>query len=355
MYPFSLTPGPTPIPDFIQKILSQGVIYHRSEEFKILYAQNRTLFQQLFLTQNRILTLTGSGTYAMEFALANLNPKEVILGVSFGKFSQRWLDIAQQYGRKIYEVSAPWGEAPSTQAILTALEQAPDVSVLCLTHSETSTGTRLDIERIIYEAKLLRPNLLVLVDGITSVGAMPLYTDNWGIDMVFTSSQKALGCPPGVSFCAVSETYLQRAVSAGYAFNLDKYLKSDDKNLTPFTPATLEIMAVNASLKYILTHSLPTWWNEKHQLAQFTRKKGQEIGLNLWSQQPCDSLTAFRLPTHITASDLTQYLQKEHNILIGKGQGEFKEQIIRISHLGYTPQSITDQALKGISTFLGVG
>lgn len=346
----SLTPGPTFIPDFIQDILQKPIIYHRSGEFKELYAKTSEYLKQLFLATDEYTTLciTGSGTMAMEMLLANLEPHKKILITDFGKFSGRWAEIAQAYNLNHIVLQYVWGDYPKVNDVIQAIEQDKDIEVLCLTHSETSTATRMDMEQIAFYTKKIRPDILILVDGITSVGAMPLYTHAWGLDAVITSSQKALGCPPGMSFMVLSPEYIQKAQSCGYTCNLKKYLDNHVKNLTPFTPATQVLMTAERSLEYFVQTGLPAIWNHTHTLAQYTREKIQELGLKLCSNNPSDSLTAFYLPENITATQLIQKVYQETGILLGKGQGEWKEKIIRIAHTAYIKQKYVQTALESI-------
>lgn len=350
----SLTPGPTYIPEFICEVLKQPVIYHRSAEFKELYAQTNKLLRQFFLsTENHTeLCITGSGTSAMEMLLANLNPEKKLLITDFGKFSGRWAEIAQAYNLNHTTLRYEWGDFPKVHEVTAAIEQDKKIEVLCLTHSETSTATRTDIEQIAFYAKKTRPDILVLVDGITSVGAMPLYTGAWGLDAVITSSQKALGCPPGMSFITVSTEYIQKAQPCGYTHNLQKYLDNHAKQLTPFTPATQILMAVNRSLEYFIEKGLPEIWNYTHTLAQYTREMVQQSGLKLCSANPSDSLTAFYLPENMSAEKIIGEIYRETGILLGNGQGIWKEKIIRISHTAYTRQEYIQAVMEKLKTIL---
>ncbi|MCS7027972.1 MAG: alanine--glyoxylate aminotransferase family protein [Bacteroidia bacterium] len=346
----SLTPGPTPIPDFITQVLQQPLLYHRSEKFKELYSETTDLLRKYFLAskEHRILCITGSGTNAMELLVANLPLSKKLLIPTFGKFSQRWAEIAAAYSFDYTILNYAWGDYPKVSDIIAALEKDPSIQVLCLTHSETSTATRIDVEQIAFYARKLRPDVLILVDGITSVGAMPFYTELWEIDAAITSSQKALGCPPGMSFVSISQRYIEHAQPCGYAYNLQKYLENDAKNLTPFTPATQILMAVYMSLKYLLNIGLPQVWNTTHTLAQYTRNEVQKLGLELCSKQPCDSLTAFYLPQNISASQIISAVYQETGILLGNGQGQWKNKIIRIAHMGYVQPQMIETAIQAI-------
>ncbi len=348
----SLTPGPTFMPDFIREILQKPIVYHRSEEFKEMYAEVSRMLKKLFLAieEYTTLCLTGSGTSAMEMLLANLDPHKKLLITDFGKFSGRWAEIAQAYNLTYTVLQYTWGDYPKVKEVIQAIEQDKDIEVLCLTHSETSTATRMDIEQIAFYAKKTRPDILILVDGITSVGAMPLYTHAWGLDAVITSSQKALGCPPGMSFMVLSPEYIQKAQPCGYTYNLQKYLDSHQKQLTPFTPATQILMAVKRSLEYFIQTGLPAIWNHTHTLAQYTREKIQELGLKLCSDNPSDSLTAFYLPENIKSTEFIEKVYQQTGILLGKGQGEWKERIIRIAHTAYVKQEYVQTALESIKT-----
>lgn len=351
----SLTPGPTFIPDFIREVLQKPIIYHRSAEFKVLYSEVTHLLKQLFLATDDyvVLCITGSGTTAMEMVLANLSSEKKLLITDFGKFSGRWAEIAKAYNLNHTVLSYQWGDYPKVNEVIHTLEQNKNIDVICLTHSETSTATRTDIEQIAFYARKIRPDILILVDGITSVGAMPLYTGAWELDAVIASSQKALACPPGMSFIALSKRYVEKAQPCGYAYNLQKYLDNHYKNLTPFTPATQILMAVKTSLEFFIQKSLPIIWNNTHQLAQYTRREIEQAGLKLCSYQPSDSLTAFYLPEP-TAGQLIEKVYQQTNILLGNGQGEWKDKVIRIAHTGYIEEKHIQTAIKSLKKLIKI-
>ena len=195
---YLLTPGPTPVPPEVLAALAEPVIHHRSPDFKSVFLELQARLRDVFRTENEVLVFTASGTGAYESAFANLlSPGEKALVVSHGEFGTRWQKLGAAYGCEVVPLTYDWGQAPRPDDVSRVLAES-GAGVAFLVHSETSTGVVSDIRAL--AAACNEAGAISVVDAISSLGAVPLETDAWGIDVVVTGSQKALMTPPGLAF-----------------------------------------------------------------------------------------------------------------------------------------------------------
>src|SRR5713226_4404338 len=186
---YLLTPGPTPVPPEVLAELAKPLIHHRERDFREIYEQCLVRLREVYRTQNDVLMFTTSGTGAFESAVANLtSPGDRQLVISAGSFGERWAGMARAFGADLVHVRLEWGETPEPDELRRALADAPGVRVVYLTHSETSTGVVCDLQALAAVAK--DAGALVVVDAVSSLGAVPLEPDAWGIDVVVSGSQK---------------------------------------------------------------------------------------------------------------------------------------------------------------------
>ncbi len=212
---YLLTPGPTPVPPEVLAAIAEPVIHHRSPDFKAVFTEVLGRLQEVFRTTNEVLVFTASGTGAFESAVANLlSPGERVLVVSHGEFGTRWQKLAAAYGCEVVALNYEWGEQPRAEDVARSLADS-GAEVALLVHSETSTGVVSDIQSLV--AACNEAGAISVVDAISSLGAVPLETDAWGIDVVVTGSQKALMTPPGLAFAAISERAWARSAEGNAA------------------------------------------------------------------------------------------------------------------------------------------
>ena len=331
-----LTPGPSPVPEFIREVMSRQIIHHRTDEFREVLARVTQSLKEIFLTENPVLILASSGTGAMEAAVSNFfSSQDKVIVVEGGKFGQRWEEIATRYGLDVISYSIDWGNAPDPNYLRQLLESDSSIKGILTTLCETSTGTVYDIKSI---GNLTRDREVILVvDAISGLGQDKLLTDEWGVDVVVAGSQKGLMLPPGLSFISISkkaEEFLQRSNLPKYYFDLKLALKSYQKNDTPFTPAVSLILGLEASLDFIRKEGIYNRWEKFSKLAKATREALKAMGLKLFSFRPSNSVTAVWAPPSIKSSQLVSKLRKEYGISIAGGQAEFKDKIFRIAHMG---------------------
>ena len=223
-----LTPGPTQVPEDALLALARQIKHHRTDEFRRLFAEVLEGLKYAFQTENDVLVLTSSGTGAMEAAVASVVPRGgTAIVLESGKFSERWRLICEAFGIHVIRYEVPWGAAFSPDEVARLLSEHPETVAVYSTLSESSTGVGHDIEAI-GRAVAATPALLV-VDAISGAGAMECRTDAWGIDLLVVGSQKALMCPPGLAFLAVSPKAWQQIESAdrqAFYFDLTAYRKA---------------------------------------------------------------------------------------------------------------------------------
>src|ERR687892_1949434 len=210
---YLVTPGPTPVPPEVLAATAAPMIHHRTPEFRAVLARVFDRLQQVYRTEHGVVLFASAGTGAMESAVANLcSPGDRVLVVSHGFFGERWAAIARAYGCDLVHLRYPWGEAPNADEVGEKLAEMGGAKVVYLTHSETSTGVVADVRSI--AERLNGSGALVVVDAISSLAAVPLETDAWGLDVVVTSSHKALMTPAGQAAGSVSPAALEAAERA---------------------------------------------------------------------------------------------------------------------------------------------
>jgi aspartate aminotransferase-like enzyme len=332
------TPGPTPVPEAIMLKMAEPIIHHRHKEFQDLFTRVARNVQYLFQTSGNVLTLTSSGTGAMEAAVCNLHSAgETAVFVNGGKFGERWGELLRSYGVNAVEISVEWGKSVSPEQVVEALAAHPKATAVYLTHSETSTGAATDIRAIAAEVRK-RSEAAMVVDGITAVGAMEMRMDEWGLDAVVTGSQKGLMIPPGLAFIALSDRawkMAERSTLPKYYFSLLAARTAFESNDTPWTPAVSLFVGVDAALEMIREEGIEHAWARHARLAEAIRQAVRALGLKLVAHSPSNALTAVYIPHGVDAKMFNAILKNTYGITIAGGQGHLAGKIFRISHLGY--------------------
>jgi aspartate aminotransferase-like enzyme len=336
---YLLTPGPTPVPPEVLAELAKPVIHHRERDYREIYEQCLVRLRDVYRTQNDVLMYTTSGTGAFESAVANLtSPGDRQLVLSAGNFGERWAAMVKAFGADLVHVRLDWGETPDADDLRSALAEAADVRVVYLTHSETSTGVVADVQALSAVAK--EAGALVVVDAVSSLGAVPLETDAWGIDVVVSGSQKALMCPPGVAFTSVAPAALEaaaQATSPRYVMDWERTRKAQAKLDAPFTPAVSIVRALNVAIGLLLDEGLEAAFDRHARLGRACREGAKAMGLELFSpdEERSAVVTAIRAPEGVDATEIVSGLRDRFGITIANGQGELKGKIFRIGHIGW--------------------
>lgn len=334
---YLLTPGPTPIPDEVRSAMAEAIVHHRTPQFSKIFNEAREGLKVLFGTVSDVLVLAASGTGAMEAAVTNLfSPGEKVLVINGGKFGERWLRICRSFGLQVVEIKVEWGKAVKIETIEKDLHDHPDIQGVLIQASETSTTALHPIRDI---AKITRTGPLLLVDGVTAVGVLPVAMDEWGIDVLVTGSQKALMVPPGLGFISLSDRAWARTEKAKlprFYFDLALERKSQAKGTTAFTPAISLIFGLRAALKMILEEGPDRVYARHERLARATRAAATALGLGLLApENPSPAVTGIFVPEKMDADQLLDYLRDRMGIIFAEGQDQLRGKIIRIAHVGY--------------------
>jgi serine---pyruvate transaminase len=336
---YLLTPGPTPVPPEVLAELAKPVIHHRERDYREIYEQCLARLREIYRTQNDVLMFTTSGTGAFESAVANLtSPGDRQLVLSAGNFGERWASMVKAFGAELVHARLEWGETPEPDDLRGALAEAGDVGVVYLTHSETSTGVVCDVQALASVAK--DAGAVVVVDAVSSLGAVPLETDAWGIDVVVSGSQKALMCPPGVAFSSASATALDRArtaTSPRYVMDWERTRAAQAKLDAPFTPAIPIVRALNVAMGLLLEEGLEAAFERHARLGRACREGAKAMGLELFSpdEERAAVVTAIHAPEGVDATEIVKGLRDRFGITIANGQGSLKGKIFRIGHIGW--------------------
>jgi len=336
---YLLTPGPTPVPPEVLAELAKPVIHHRERDFREIYERCLVRLQEVYRTKNDVLMFTTSGTGAFESAVANLTSagdRQLVL--SAGNFGERWAGMAKAFGADLVHARLEWGETPEPEDLRLALADAGDMKVVYLTHSETSTGVVCDVQSLAAVAK--EAGALVVVDAVSSLGAVPLESDLWGIDVVVSGSQKALMCPPGLAFASVSAAALAasaNATSSRYVMDWERTRKGQAKLDAPFTPAVSLVRALDVALGLLLAEGLEAAFDRHARLGRACREGAKAMGLELFSpdEERSAVVTAIRAPDGVDSTEVVKGLRDRFGMTIANGQGDLKGKIFRIGHIGW--------------------
>jgi len=331
-----LTPGPTLISDNVIAKMARPMIHHRTKEFRELFGRVQAGLKEIFQTKEDVIVLTSSGTGAMEAAITNLFKKgDKALTIEMGKFSERWGELCEAFEIPVSRHRLEWGRSCSPIELENLLKQSSDYKAICVTHCETSTAAIVDLEAV---AKVIHEHsdALIVVDGIASVGVIPLLMDSWGLDVVISASQKAFGCPAGLAFIACSKR-AWKAVESGnrhrFYFDLRKAKDSHASSDTPFTPAISLFFGLEEALQTMVSEGIQTIWSKHKTLASAFRAAVIQLGFELLADIPSDSVTAIKIPDSLKEDNLKERLKEKGFAVVG-GQGKLKGEILRISHMG---------------------
>jgi aspartate aminotransferase-like enzyme len=352
---YLLAPGPTPVPPEVLAAGAAPVIHHRGPDFRELMLRTLARLQEVCRTGNDVLLFTASGSGAFESAVVNLlSPGERVLVVTAGAFGDRWCALATAYGADVQELRYAWGETPQPEDLRARIDET-GAEVVVLVHSETSTGVVADVQSL---ARVAREHgALVVVDAVSSLGAVPLETDAWGLDVVVAGSQKALMTPPGLAVTTVSPLAWKRAgrsTTPRFYFDWEKMQASLETGSTPFTPAVTLVAALDAALGLLLDEGLEVAFARHAALGRACREGAKAMGLELYSPDEDRSavVTAILTPDGVDAKELVLELRDRFGITVAGAHGELGSRMFRIGHIGYFDVLDITTALTAVETLL---
>jgi aspartate aminotransferase-like enzyme len=336
-----MIPGPTPVPEKVLLAMAQHPIGHRSGDFSKVIAEINDGLKWLHQTKNEVLSVTVSGTGAMEAGIINfLSPGDrVLVGVN-GKFGDRWAKICETFGLQTERITAEWGQALDTEEFKAKLQadSNKEIKAVIITHSETSTGVLNDLETINKYVKE-HGEALIIVDAVTSLGAYNLPIDDLGLDVVGSGSQKGYMIPPGLGFVCVSDKAWKAYETAKlprFYLDLAKYKKANEKASSPFTPPVNLMYGLQTALQMMQREGLENIFARHQRLTQATRAAVKALGLKLFAPDDAASTAVTAIePSPIDAEDVRSVMKEKYDIALAGGQDHLKGQIFRIGHLGF--------------------
>lgn len=343
---YLMIPGPTAVPEQVLQAMQRPVINHRGAQFEAMFAEISLKLQRLFQTKHPVLTFPAAGTGTLEAAVVNLlSPGDKILVLSIGVFGDRFAEIAGQFGADVEKMDFAWGEAAAPARLAERLQQDSgcEIKAIFITHNETSTGVTNDIQALA-AARGTHP-ALVVVDAVSSLGAVDLKMDEWSIDAVCTGSQKAMMIPPGLGFLALND----RAWAAYAESRMPKYYwdaKAVQKSLAkwqnPYTPPVSLLFGLAEALCMIEEEGLDTIFERHRLLAAALRAGLKGLGLELLAadQVASPGVTAVLAPKNIEVKSIQKLMREKYGITLAGGQKKLEGKIFRIGHLGYV--AVTD-------------
>ncbi len=339
---FLMIPGPTPVPESVMMEIAKHPIGHRSSEFSSILKEVYENLKYVFQTKNDVFMFTSSGTGAMCAALENLvNEGDKVLCLSLGNFGNRWAKIAESRGAIVEKIEVEAGEVVDPEVLRKRLSEdvRKEIKIVTLTHSETSTGAANDIKTL---CSIIREHgAISVVDGVTSVCAMPCKPDEWGVDVLVSGSQKGFMIPPGLAFLTANERawkVYEQCKHPSFYFDWAAYKKAVEGDTTPFTPAVNLIVGLREALKMIKEEGIDNMNARHRRHAMALRKALRAINLELLVKDDNNasySITSILPPDGISVPDIRNTMKKDFDIVVANGQNKLKDKIFRMGTLGF--------------------
>src|SRR5687768_4546828 len=332
-------PGPVEVSEKTFRAFCSPMIGHRGQGFKDLYASIQPKLQALFYTKRLVYLSTSSAWGVMEGAIRNLVAKKVLCCMC-GAFSDKWLDVSQKCGKQAEGLQVEWGSPIRAEQVDAKLASG-QFDALTLIHNETSTGVMSPLADI---AKLKKkyPDVMFIVDAVSSLTATKIPFDELGIDVLLAGTQKAFAMPPGLAVFACSAAALERAAKMkdrGYYFDFVEFQKNAEQNMTPSTPSIGHIYALASKLEDFFAEGLEARYLRHGTLAQMTRKWAEKHGFNLFPEPGFESVTLTCVNNGAKPGGRTvdvaklQKLVKDRGFLIDGGYGKIKGTTFRLSNM----------------------
>ncbi len=341
-------PGPVEVSPKTFQALCRPAIGHRGQGFKDLYAKIQPQLQTLLGTKQLVYLSTSSAWGVMEGSLRNLVTKKV-LNCMKGAFSDKWFDVSKKCGKEAEALQVPWGSPIRAEQIDAKLATG-QFDALTLIHNETSTGTMSPLAEIA-ALKAKYPDVMFIVDAVSSMTALPLNFDAMGIDVLLAGTQKAFALPPGLAVFTASPAALAKAATVkdrGYYFDFVEFEKNAKDSMTPSTPSIPHIYALESKLGEFFAEGLDARYARHQKTNQMLRDWGTKHGFTLFPEAGFESITLCCFNNGAKPGGRTvdvaklQKLVKEQGFLIDGGYGKIKGTTFRISNMGdETVESMT--------------
>jgi aspartate aminotransferase-like enzyme len=353
------TPGPTPLPPAVREALARDMINHRGPEFAAILRECVEGVKWAYqVSDHDVVILTTSGTGGLEALVSNtLSPGQPLLVASIGNFGERMAKIARAFGVDVQYLDVPSGEAMDPERVVDALRGEPAIETVFFTHNETSTGVLNPLADLARAVRTVRPEALILVDGISSVSSVGIEPEAWGIDVVAAGSQKGWMTPPGLAFVSISKRAWERhkhATCPRFYFDWTAAKRSAATGETPWTPAVSLFYALQAGLRLMRDEGLEQIFTRHERLARYTREGLADLDIKLFADPRFASptVTTAYLPQEVNGKALLAALQDKHGVVLAGGQAELSGKIFRIGHMGWVEQSELDVVLQALKVEL---
>jgi len=326
------------------------MINHRGPEFAELLRGTATGLARLIGTQGEVFLLTGSGTGALEAAVVNtLSPGDRVLGVSIGAFGDRFAQIAEIFGADLDRLDFEWGAAADPDRLAAHMAGAKPYRAVLLTHNETSTGVTNPLRELVATVRGAQGDALVLVDGISGLGALPFEMDEWGVDFVVSASQKAFMASPGIAIAAVGERARAAEAQARmprFYWDLGEARRWAEKGQTPWTPAVSVLYGLRVGVANLEAEGREQTWARHAAVAAGAAAGLEALGFSLVAapENRSATVTAAWLPDGLDWGEFGSALRSRGLVLAG-GQGKWTGRILRIGHMGDVSWGEIDAAL----------
>jgi len=336
--PFKLfIPGPVQVSEKTFRAMSQPMIGHRSGDFKKLYASVHPRLQELFGTTQPVFLSTSSAWGVMEGAIRNLVGTGKVLNCMCGAFSDKWFDVSKKCGKEAVALQVEWGQPIRGEQIRAHLQQGGFDAVTVI-HNETSTGVMSDM-REIAEAVKEFPDVMLIVDSVSSFSVVPIPMDELGIDVLLTGSQKALALPPGLALFAAGKLAMERAATVkgrGYYFDFLEFAKNQAEDMTPSTPSISHIYALQSKLDDIFAEGVAARHARHAELNTLVHEWVKARGFDFFAPEGyrSKSLTCVANSRNIDVAALAAALKAKHSLIIDGGYGKLKGKTFRLSNMG---------------------
>jgi aspartate aminotransferase-like enzyme len=347
-------PGPIAVSEKTLRALGQPMIGHRSTDFVALYQGLQPDLQSLFYTKDPVFLSTSSAWGVMEGAIRNVVKKKVLTCMN-GAFSDKWNDVALRCGKAAGALKFEWGQPVDPAALRKELSTGAYDAVTII-HNETSCGCMSDLAAL---AAVLRefPEVISIVDTVSSFSALPIRKDELGIDVMITGSQKALALPPGLALFSVSARAFARAAQIegrGYYFDFAEFLKNHENGMTPSTPVIPLIYALKSKLEDIKAEGVENRYARHARLNRTVRDFVTGKGFKLFPPEGFGSVTlnCFANTLNVDLGALNKTLKSKHHLVIDGGYGKIKGKTFRISNMGDETDETIAAMLRALDSAL---
>ena len=343
-------PGPVEVSQKTFQAFCKPMIGHRSGDFKKLYAGIHPRLQTLFGTTQPVFISTSSAWGVMEGAIRNLVAKKV-LNCMCGAFSDKWLDVSRRCGKEADSLQVEWGQPILPDALDKKLSEG-GFDTVTLIHNETSTGVMSPLKELCDVMKKY-PDVLLVVDTVSSFSVVPTPMDDLGIDVLLTGSQKALALPPGMALFSVSPRAFERAATIktrGYYFDFLEFKKNQAEDMTPSTPVISHIYALQSKLDDIFAEGIEPRYRRHARLNSMVAAWVQKHGFEFFAPEGyrSKSLTCIKNNRGIDVPTMIQRLRERYSCVIDGGYGKLKGKTFRISNMG----DETDETIASLLDWL---